>query len=89
MYNVCMLSENLIPFSVADVITSVPVSIFWIVFLVFIVLATIISYILIFHWNEYKVHGQMISKIQIVYIIGLIVLVIGAGLSLLMYSYSI
>lgn len=64
----------------------IPVFVIWIIFGLFMVIYTIVSGILIYHWRKYGMKTRPIIVAETIYIMISLVLIAGAILSILSYS---
>ena len=73
-------------FSLNEILGKIPISTLWIGFVVFVAIAVLAGLALIFHWREYKLHSPATDFTQIIYIVGLVILIVLCGISLLFFS---
>lgn len=59
----------------------------WIVFTVFILLSAIMSFVLIYHWNKYRLHSPATTRAVLVYVLGLVIILALGAVSLSVYTF--
>jgi len=81
-----ILGGAIIAIPIGKMLSLIPTSTFWIIFLVLVVFVLVASLILVFHWNKYKLHSPATNRMQFIYIIGIVILLILSGATLLIYN---
>jgi len=74
--------ENL---SISKVLLSVSPEIWWAIYFLFIIIFSILTIILVYHWGKYSFHSPLNIITQTIYVIGIIIIMAFAGLMLLIY----
>ncbi|OGI63546.1 hypothetical protein A2914_02570 [Candidatus Nomurabacteria bacterium RIFCSPLOWO2_01_FULL_41_21] len=73
-------------FSLDEALAQIPPSALWLGLVIFGALALVISLVLVFHWNKYKMHSPWNTRAQAIYVIGLIALLVLSAIALSIYT---
>jgi len=59
----------------------------WLFFGIFLALAILASFILVYHWNKYRLHSPATSGAQVVYIAGVVILLLVSAGALMLHTF--
>lgn len=81
-----MTEGALFSFSFNEILSKIPVSVLWLVLVVFVILSLIAGSALMFHWKKYKLYSPATNATQMIYLLGLLILIVLCGISLSLFN---